>query len=191
MSETTCITGLHRGEAGAFHYIFTLFHARLCFFANGILPPSIETTADDVVQEAFVKLWEKRTRFQDLEGVRAFLYLAVKNASFNVLKHEKVIARHRGENAVLPEHPVVMQRLLQAEVTEQVRQALARLPEGCRDVLQLSYFEGLRNEDAARVLQVSVNTVKSQKQRGMRLLRDMIKEPYWRVLVLVLVKCFF
>lgn len=186
-----CIAGLQNGEAAAFRYIFTLFRPRLCFFANGLLPPSIDTTAEDVVQEAFVKLWERKTQFHHLESIRAFLYLSVKNACLNVLKHEKIVARYRGNSALVPEPPAITQRMMEAEVADQVQKALQLLPAGCRDVLQLSYFEGMKNEEAARHLHVSVNTIKSQKSRGMRLLKDLIKEPHWRVLLLAFIREIF
>jgi RNA polymerase sigma-70 factor (ECF subfamily) len=53
----------------------------------------------------------------------------------------------------------------------EVHAAIESLPEGCRTVLKMAYFEKLRNEEIAGILDVSVNTVKTQKMRGIKLLR--------------------
>ena len=70
-------------------------------------------------------------------------------------------------------------KMVEAEVASQIRQALEQLPDGYRKVIYLGYFEGLSNQQAADHLNVSINTVKTQKVRGLRILRDFIKKlPY-------------
>ncbi len=64
-----------------------------------------------------------------------------------------------------------MERMIEAEVLGEVYKALQKLPEGCRKVINLSYFEGLSNQEVADRLNVSINTVKTQKLRALKMLR--------------------
>lgn len=77
MDEEFYITGLHQGDEKIFRELFEKYHTRLCYFANTLLPFS--EGAEDVVQEAFVKLWQKKIDFHSLNAVKTFLYITVKN----------------------------------------------------------------------------------------------------------------
>jgi RNA polymerase sigma-70 factor (family 1) len=185
MQEPECIKAFKNGEEDAFKNIFKLFHARLCFFARGLVLE--ETEAEDIIQDAFLKLWERRTNFEDFHSIKAFLYLTIKNACRNLYKHQQVIDKYN--NAVLPsllEENTILSRIIEAEVVEEVFGALQQLPNGSRQVLHLSYFQGLSNQEVADQLQISINTVKTQKVRALHLLRGiMIKESPLALLLLV------
>lgn len=169
MEELHCMAQLNAGNETAFQYIFSLFYERLCFFARSVTQNDLQ--AEDLVQDAFLQLWKHKEGFDSFRAVKAFLYLAVKNAGRNLLKHDKVVSRHAraGQNPA-PEE-AVLHRMIEAEVLADVRKALAGLPEGCREVIHLCYFQGLRNQEAASHLRVSINTIKTQKVRGLRMLR--------------------
>jgi RNA polymerase sigma-70 factor (ECF subfamily) len=169
MEELHCLTELNAGNEKALQYIFDLFYERLRFFARGVVQNDL--LAEDLVQDAFIQLWARREGFDSLRAVKAFLYLAVKNSGRNVLKHGRVVARHAQSQPSPPVEDAVLLRMIEAEVLADVRKALTHLPEGCREVIHLCYFQGLRNQEAASRLQVSINTVKTQKVRGLRMLR--------------------
>jgi RNA polymerase sigma-70 factor (family 1) len=156
-----------------FATLFELFNNRLVLFATGMLPAG--EAAADLVQEAFVALWQRMDSFDDLAAIKVFLYLTVKNKCLNIYKHEKVIRRYNHTQPAAPEEKHIMLRLIEAEVAGEVQQALQQLPPGCRQVIHLSFFEGLRNQEVAARLHVSVNTVKTQKTRALRLMREILK----------------
>jgi len=164
MNEEFYIAGLLRGDERVFREIFEKYHTQLCYFASTLL--ATDQDAKDVAQEAFVKLWQRRDNFKDLNAVKAFLYITVKNSCLNIYKHDKVVRRYEGQQEERWESDAMM-RIIESEALENVFQALAKLPRGCRNVLQLSYFEGMKHKDIADHLQVSVNTVKTQKMRGL------------------------
>jgi len=127
-----------------------------------------------VAQEAFVKLWQRREHFKDLNAVKAFLYITVKNRCLNIYKHGKVVRKYEGSLEEGWESDAMI-RIIETEVLEDVFRALEKLPEGCRNVLHLSYFEGMKHKDIADHLRVSVNTVKTQKTRGLTLLKKLLR----------------
>lgn len=183
MSEDKDIAGLQTGDAAAFRAVFDRYWPRMCHFAATMLPDAGD--AEDVVQEAFVRLWEHRARFRQDDAVRAFLYTSIRNRCLNIWKHDKVVRKYGQMLGVPRERPDAISQIIEAEVLDRVHRALELLPAGCRHVLELSYFEGLRNQDIAARLKVSVNTVKTQKKRALHLLRGMIRQaPVWLLLLL-------
>jgi RNA polymerase sigma-70 factor (ECF subfamily) len=171
MDEELYITGLLQGDQQVFREIFEKYHTRLRYFASTFLAADQE--AEDVVQEAFVKLWQRRSHFQDLNAVKAFLYITVKNSCLNICKHNKVVRKYEGSLEEGWESDAMI-RIIESEVLENVFQALEKLPAGCRNILHLSYFEGMKHKDIASHLNVSVNTVKTQKMRGLHLLKRLL-----------------
>jgi RNA polymerase sigma-70 factor (ECF subfamily) len=182
MEELHCIAQMKAGNEEAFQYLFNLFYERLRYFARGITTDDLG--AEDLVQDAFVQLWKHKEGFDCLPSVKAFLYLAVKNAGRNIIKHEKVVNRYALTQRDTPLEEGVIQQIIEAEVLADVHKALALLPEGCREVIHLCYFQGLKNQEAANQLQVSINTIKTQKVRGLRMLRMAL-----RIIPLILAGC--
>ncbi|WP_298741453.1 RNA polymerase sigma-70 factor [uncultured Chitinophaga sp.] len=174
MKETDLIAALKKGEEAALRQLFEQLYPRLCYFARGILQHDME--AEDVVQEAFMKLWRHRQQFNSFAAVRSFLYISARHACLNILKHQRVVHRHgAGLQAEAADELTVAHRLIEAEVAGQLREALNKLPPGCRQVVELGYLEGMRNHEIASQLRVSVNTIKTQKARGLYLLKGWFK----------------
>jgi RNA polymerase sigma-70 factor (ECF subfamily) len=167
------IKDLVRGDENAFRAVFEAYHTRLCYFASRLLAG--REGAEDVVQEAFVKLWRKRACFAEESSVKAFLYITVRNHCLNLNKHDKVKKKYDDLMQSRPQPSMVNNDLIEAEVIETVYQALQKLPAGCRSIMELSYFEGMKNSAVAEQLRISVNTVKSQKVRALHLLRILLK----------------
>ena len=69
----------------------------------------------------------------------------------------------------------VSEKIIRAEVVNELFKAIELLPAACREIFRLGYIEGLSNPKIAEVLDVSVNTVKTQKQRGIKILRNVLR----------------
>jgi RNA polymerase sigma-70 factor (family 1) len=187
MFDPENLVAFQRGDEKAFQQLYHLLNKRLKFFAAGIVS---EEVAGDIVQDAFVKLWERREHFANFNALKGFLYLAVKNACFNLGKHDQVVQRYQQTLSEPVDEQHMLYRLIEAEVIDEVYVALQRLPEGCRNVIFLSYFEGLTNQEVADELHVSINTVKTQKVRALKLLRIIFSELSPGVALLI-TKVFF
>lgn len=155
---------------------FREHYARLCYFAAKFTGDRL--AAEDVVQDAFLKLWNHTGAFEDMEA-RSFLYTTVRNACLNLIRHGKVEQKFAATVSDAPpeEQQLGLDLLIRAEVLGQIHQAVEMLPEGCRKVLKLAYFESLKNEEIAQQLGISVNTVKTQKARALQLLRLRLTTP--------------
>jgi RNA polymerase sigma-70 factor (ECF subfamily) len=165
-------------------YLFRSYYARLCFFATRMTGDA--ALAEDIVQESFLNCWKTRLNFPHEQVAKSYLYRSVRNACLNHTRHLDVVKRHSTEsNPGDASSEPIIEEIVRAELMGEVHAAIESLPEGCRTVLKMAYFEKLRNEEIAGMLDVSVNTVKTQKMRAIRLLR-MRLDPLTIVLFLLL-----
>ncbi len=142
----------------------------LCYFAFQFLKNMAE--AEDVVQDTFIKFWDKRVDFNNEPAVKSFLYITVRNACLNIKRHKQVILNHAEIQPVdlHIEKTDFLNNIIKSEILGHVYHAVESLPDGCKRIFKLSYFEELKNPQIAKMLEVTVNTVKTQKYRAIKLL---------------------
>lgn len=168
----------------AFCEVFNRYYTRLCYFSYQIIGD--KTKAEDICQEVFLRFWNQRNQLDGGEkAIKNYLYTAVRNLSISFLRHHKVEARYLEQyEAPVAEEAHIAHALIRAEVVSEVHRALETLPPGCRQVVQMAYFEGLKNAEIASKLGVSLNTVKTQRQRAIRLLRSKVRPEILLLLLL-------
>ena len=86
--ELDIIIDFSRGDEKAFRVLYDKYVVALRYFAAKYL--NEDTMIDDVVQDAFVDLWEKRADFRGEYAVKAYLYKAVRNDCLNLMRHQQV-----------------------------------------------------------------------------------------------------
>jgi len=152
--------------------LFDTLYDRLVYFSYQIIRN--QEQAEDIVQEAFVKLWgNKETLVNSEQSLKSYLYNTVKNLSLNVIRHSKVVDRYmqlnlRGDE---PMDAPIVEAIMSAEVLSQIHKAVADLPQQYKTISLLSFFEGKKNQEIADELGISVNTIKKQKQKAIQMLR--------------------
>ena len=142
----------------------------MCYYAYKIT--NNQESSKDLVQDVFLKYHSKRAEFSSELAIKNFLYLAVKNACLNFIRHdlvEKKFAENQVETVL--DQDQGLSHIIKAEALIAIKKAIEALPEGCRTVLKLAFFEGFKNEQIALEMSISINTVKTQKQRALQLLR--------------------
>ncbi len=150
--------------------MFNTYYSRLCYYAYKII--NNQESSKDIVQDVFLKYHSKPAEFSSELAIKNFLYLAVKNACLNFIRHdlvEKKFAENQVETAL--DQDQGLSHIIKTEALIAIKNAIEALPEGCRTVLKLAFFEGFKNEQIALELGISINTVKTQKQRALQLLR--------------------
>ncbi|MGX5816587.1 RNA polymerase sigma-70 factor [Chitinophaga lutea] len=164
--------GKTKWNASMAETLFREYYARLCHYAFQFTRDA--ETARDVAQESFVTYLGRQDEVAEHpNAVRDFLYTTVRNACLNRLRHEKVVRRFEQEQAAASptEEPRAMQAMIRSEVLAAIHGALDTLPEACARIVRMGYIDGLRNQQIAEALDISINTVKTQKRRGLEMLR--------------------
>lgn len=160
---------LNKQSSKAYQQLYKDYYRVLVLYAQNFL--STQESAEDIVQQLFITMWEKQTKFLSLPSLRVYLYNAVRNASLNYLKRENVEARYI-EQLVNTFHEFTDEEdTLEEELYQLLYQTIDKLPNRCRAVFLL-HMEGKRNDEIAEALEISVGTVKTQKKRAMRFIRE-------------------
>ncbi|GGH81640.1 RNA polymerase sigma-70 factor (ECF subfamily) [Filimonas zeae] len=156
----------------AFEQLFRTYFKSLHSYAFTIL--NSEAVAEEMVQQVFYKLWEKKEQMDVHTSVKAYLYRAVHNESLNYLKHHTIKSKHQTyamqQQQNNYEHSAG-EKLAGRELEQQIRQALNDLPEQCRTIFQLSRYEELKYREIADQLGLSIKTVEAQMGKALKLLR--------------------
>lgn len=174
-SQTRLVRVIQRGDKKAFEQLFREWYVRLCLYAESIVRD--RDMAEDVVQNVFCGLWEKRQEMQIRESVKAYLYRSVYHAALNTLKHEKVKSAFLDfiqKQGSIAENNIeyLMNKENHDRLVLEVNRVIGRLPEQCRDIFRMSRFEGMKNQQIAFELNISVRTVEVQLYRAMKRLRE-------------------
>lgn len=174
-NESRPFRELSAEEAEEFSHVFKKYYPRLCHFAFRVTGCS--ALSEDICQEAFIRYWNYRHNIADSEdAVRSYLYTVIRNACISKLRHDKVVKRYlKSQDAVGLDEISIDHAMIRSEVAAEIHNALEKLPQGCRQVVQMAYLEGMKNKEIASKLGVSVNTVKTQRQRAIHLLRSSLK----------------
>lgn len=164
-------TSLGKSGEISIENLFNTYYLRLSYFAFKMLDD--KAGAEDVAQDAFVKYWTRRGEFPNETTAKTYLYITVRNACLNILRHEGVEKKYleQQDKTKTQEEEKGLSQIIESEVLGEIHKAIEDLPPGCRQVLKLAYFEKLKNDEIASLLQVSINTVKTQKARALQLLR--------------------
>lgn len=179
------ITTLRAGDIAAFEMLFRTYYQSLCNYAYTFVRDREE--AEEVVQNVFTNVWEKRDNLSIHTGVKPYLYAMVRNACLNLLKHEKIKQQHAAmEIAVGERSSESVARTVEAsELEHRIVEAMSKLPEQCRLVFKLSRFEDLKYAEIADQLNISVKTVENQMGKALRVMREQLKDYLLFLIVLI------
>ncbi|WP_439184436.1 RNA polymerase sigma-70 factor [Carboxylicivirga taeanensis] len=160
-----------------FEQFFIAHHKNLVRYALKFVHRS--DVAADIVQEAFVKLWENRNHILATISLKAYLYKVVHNLSLNYIEQQKLHEHHH--NSIYTDlmememdYYKEEKSMLQDERIESVQRMVRALPKGCYEIIDLSRFQGLRNKEIAKKLNLPLRTIETRIYRCMSRLRDMI-----------------
>jgi len=173
IDDKTIFRKIRDGDQAAFKSLFDTYYASLCHYASHFL--NDDSLSEEVVQELFVKLWEKRKSLDVETSVRNYLFRSVRNLCLNQIQHDKVIKlhAHKLKEALTTEDPAA-DYLITPEMILQLEEGIESLPEKRREIFRLSREEGLKYREIAEKMQISVKTVEAQMGAALKALRSKI-----------------
>ena len=153
----------------AYRKLYNEYYKALVMYAMNFLP-TIEAS-EDIVQELFATMWEKKMIFLSFFSFRAYLYNSVRNASLNYLKDQNVDADYMKHLSATFQEITEEEETNDEEVYKLLFRIIDQLPPRCREVFLL-HMEGKKNDEIATALGISIETVKTQKKRAMQFLKE-------------------
>jgi len=137
-----------------------------------------ESEAEDIVQEVFLKIWEKQTDYAKYRSIEAYLIEMTKNKCLNRIKSQtKLVAENVLKHMQSPEPPADLHFERNDEL-KRIKNVIARLPENQRVVLQLKGVEGLEIREISKLLNETENNIRVILSRARQAVRDMYLKEY-------------
>lgn len=171
-----------------FDKIYVLYYSRMFRFAKEYV--LFDEDAENIVQNVFLLLWEKREVLDIQISLVSYLFALVKNKSLDYLRHKVIADEYKQElSAKLTALELLNYSFTSDEEIEQILMtAINKLPERCRQVFLKSRIEGKRNREIANELNLTVSTVENQMTIALRKLRVELKDYLPLLLFLLDVK---
>jgi len=161
-AEKDIITRLKEGDENAMMLVFSLYHKALYYFVKQIVNNDEQT--EDIVADAFIKLWENNSDFDELATIKCFLYKTVRVRCLDHLQYplEKDQAIKKISGMVGDEENYLNSKMIKAELLQTLAQEIEDLSPIRQKIFKMIFFEGLSIFEVAERLQVTIDTVRVQ-----------------------------
>lgn len=192
-NDDLLVDGLLNDDFRSFEKIYNKYSREIYLLCNGYLNDPSE--AQDLVQEAFIYLWNNRSTLRPDSNLRAYLRRIIRNASLNALRNKRIRDKHKKtidlespsattgpfDNPAFDGQDVQQEKSHDIFVQEEqefqrkisyVNKKLGELPPGCKKAFIMSVIEGHTYQQVANQMGLSVNTIKTQIKIAYRKLRN-------------------
>lgn len=172
-------------EKDNFKKRFDVYYPMLCRIAFGYIPDSHE--CEDIVQECFIAVWNNGKHELVEKEFVSYMVRAVKNNCISFLRKQNQLvvslddstvsldtSEHSSEHDEEPSHDEILENLLSV------------LPPKCKEIFLLSKLEGLKYQEIAKKLDLSIKTVENQMGKALKLLREQIKSGDFSLIFILL-----
>jgi RNA polymerase sigma-70 factor (family 1) len=167
----TVLTAFRNGDHAAFREVFNTFYNPLFYFINKLIDNDQE--AEDIAVNTFHKLFKRSAAFETHANIKAFLFITARNNSFDYLRFRKVYKEKQQSyiEAMKDDTMFQYEYNIDDDLIEKVLAAIEKLPNECKRIFKMLYFEELTPAEVAEILQISVSTVYNHKSHALKVLR--------------------
>jgi RNA polymerase sigma-70 factor (family 1) len=175
---------LKNGDEKAYAYLMDTYHHKLCVYANSLIKNRY--SAEDIVQNVFIRVWELRMRLNPNFSIKSFLYKSVYN---------EFIDLYRKNQSLIPIEKIYFNALNSAvkeddseafdRIINVLNKEIQNLPPKCKNIFILSKKEGLTNIEIAEHLEISIKTVETQITKAFSILRATLQDKIKGILFLL------
>jgi len=173
MESAVLIGFLNNGNEAGLIGIYRLYYKSLIYFVQRYIRNQQE--AEEIVSDAFIKLWERRDNFTSLERVKAFLYICAKNRCLNALRGTSILKQVEDiedYEQALSEDPEALVKIVRTELFKAISEEIQRLPEKQRDVLTMIFVEDMSIDEISQQLRMTPSAIYANKSRALATLRE-------------------
>lgn len=175
LSDTILIQKIRDGCEKAFREMYDRYHIQMFYIAKKyVKEPNL---AEDVVQDIFVKVWEKRHKLDHVQSVKGYLFTMVKNHVLNMLRDRKseLISISGVAEKKLPVQNLTDDEIQYREYKTVLNEGVKELSDRKREVFEMRTKKGLSNSEVAEILQIHVRTVKTHYHISSKFIRSYLR----------------
>ena len=161
------VAGVNRKDKKMWGDFYDRFYTALCVYVSKILP--VPDAVEDLVQEVFISVWEGKRTFSDIKELTNYLYRACYNNALLYIRNNQI-------------HDTIYALTVKEEIIRQLYCYIEELPAEQRRII-LMRIEGHTWEEIAERLEISINTVKTQKTRSYKFLRERLGDSIHSIIL--------
>lgn len=178
-SDNKIIELIKQGDIVAFNTLFKSVYLPLYIHCRKFIADPEE--AKDILQNVFLRFWEKREEIDIHTSLNAYLYRAIQNECLNYLRSTRTIETSQYESLGADKQEAVedndpYSELSMLEIEAITEKTIEELPDQCKSIFKLSRVNGLKNQEIANKLDISVRTVETQIYRALKILKSRLKD---------------
>jgi RNA polymerase sigma-70 factor, ECF subfamily len=183
MNDLELLRRLKQNDEIAFKVIFNKYYSRLYYFILEFVP--LKDIAEDIVQDTFFTLWNKRRELTDVTNFGAYLFTVAKNNCLYKLRYQKyrknLFIEHSIDTVELEANLEALTTIDSStytfeEIERIIQKTLDELPPQCKKVFMLSRFEEKKNKEIAEELSISVKVVEKHITKGLKIFKVALKD---------------
>ena len=189
MSDESLCKRIKKGEKDAFQTLFEKYAPKIYTFSLTYLKNRDDT--DELVQNVFLKIWEKRSTLDSTQNLKAFIFKIAVNTIYDFIRRKNIerafedyakLKYTTNENYTW--HTVIFE-----EMKNNLNKLISQLPEKQKKIFQLSKLEGLTNDEIAHQLNLSKRTVENHLCRALTFLKKHFKNESFFTLLFFYLFC--
>jgi len=169
ISEEFLLSGLSSGSEEAFDYIFRKYYRLMC--SQGISFLKDDDLTQSIVQDCFIRFWEKRNEIKDVKSIYSYLSFMVRNRAIDHLRKREAEQNAMKKLQELSNKSDDPEFYDLDELESKIMNVVMKLPERCRVAFQYSRYDGLKYSDIAKKMNISVKAVEALISRALKILR--------------------
>lgn len=183
---------LKKGDPSTFKDVFRLLYPRLKGYCKLFVPD--DSKVDDLIQETFITLWEKRNSIKTDRSIESYLFVILRNICLNYLRDERLETTISSVNV---EEVSELQYLyhidflgkeeksLEEQLVESFQQAVEELPDKMKQVFTLCKIEGRKQKEVAEELGVSIKMVEKHIAKAKEQIRKKLVDQYPVLIIII------
>ncbi|WP_346861197.1 RNA polymerase sigma-70 factor [uncultured Draconibacterium sp.] len=181
-NEQQLFERLRNDDEAAFKVIYNEYYSKLYYFVLEFIP--LKDTAENVVQDTFVTLWNKRNELKDNSNLTSYLFTVAKNNALKKLRDKKYSQKLFSNAVDVSELNLNVEALSTIDtslyafmdIDQIIQETLTGLPPQCRKVFELSRFREMKNREIAEELNISIKTVEGHISKGIKTFKVALKD---------------
>ena len=161
---------INKGQTNAFAQFYTLYFQKLILVSDNYVKDVF--IAEEIVQDAFLKLWEAPQSIEAVKSIKSYLYKAVINASLNYVSRQKSIEQHHEKIASEFSEEYILELDEENELIVFLRKEIDKLPSKCQKIFKMNRYDGLKYKEIAQILNISEKTVENHVANALKTIRE-------------------
>ncbi|WP_029906832.1 RNA polymerase sigma-70 factor [Prevotella sp. 10(H)] len=183
MDEQELLYEIQRGNSNAYREMFDKYYSPLCEYASQFIP---DADAEELVQDLMLYIWEEREHLVIGSSLKSYLFVAVKNRSFNAIRRQQYKKKvHSLLYEKLKEQFEDPDYYMVDELANKIQNAVNELPHNYRETFEMSRFGELTNAQIAAMLDISVKTVEYRITQSLKILRSKLNDYLYMLLLMM------